>query len=148
MKKKISLFLASVLTIVALPLGAMAAASPTTTVVAGSVTDNGHGVKGAKVVVVCNSHSAKTTSGAGGGYEVTFTTKQCPNGKLATVVATKGGLGGTNSSTVKNFDATDDVAIVNISLPEFGLAAGIGATLIGGGAFLAIRRRQLSGHQA
>jgi hypothetical protein len=146
MKKKISLFLASVLTIVALPVAAMAA--PTTTIVTGQVTDNGVGVKGAKVVVVCNNFSKKTTSGAGGGYEVAFTVTQCPNGKVANVVATKGDLGGVNNSKVKNFDATDNVAIVNVSLPEFGIAAGIGATIIGGGAFLVIRRRQLSGHKA
>jgi hypothetical protein len=146
MKKKISLFVASVLTIVALPVAAMAA--PTTTVVTGAVTNNGKDVKGAKVTVVCNNFSKKTTTGSSGGYEVTFTAAQCPDGKLATAVATKGGLGGVSSSTVNNLDATDNVAIVNISLPEFGLAAGIGASLLGGGAFLVIRRRQLSGHQA
>jgi hypothetical protein len=146
MKKKISLFVASVITMVALPVAAFAA--PTTTDVNGQITNNGHGVKGAKVVVVCGGHSAKTTSGAGGGYEVTFTAKQCPDGKLATVVATKNGLGGTSSSTVKNFDATDNVAIVNVNLPEFGFVAGIGAAVIGAGAFLAVRRRQISGHEA
>jgi len=147
MKKRISLFVATLLTVVAVPAASFAANVVTN--VTGHVYENGIGVGGAKVTVVCNGNDKKTTTDASGAYVVTFNKDKCPDGSKATVVATKGSKGGANSGPVSpNGSDLLNIAMVNVDLPEFGLVAGIGATLIGGGAFLVIRRRQLSGHQA
>jgi hypothetical protein len=133
---------------VALIIPASSFALSPKTDITGVVTNGGHPVSGAKVVVVCNSNSRKDTTDATGTYLVQFPAAQCPAGTHVTVVATKGKKGGTNGATIHPTSNKLNVNIVNVDLPEFGLIAGIGASLIGGGAFLVIRRRQLSGHQA
>lgn len=146
MKKRFSLFVATVLTIVALPVAAFAA--PSFDTIKGTIYNGSGGVvNNALVTVICDSHVKRTHSASDGSYSVQYNVKQCPDGTIASVTATLGNKGGEKNAKV-NGTTIDNVTIVNVSLPEFGLVAGIGATLIGGGAFLVIRRRQLSGHQS
>ena len=134
---------------IALLIPASSFALSAKTDITGVVTTSGHTVvSGAKVVVVCNGKSRKDTTNASGSYLVQFPAKLCPSGDKATVVATKGSEGGTNNAIITSATTKLNVNIINVSIPEFGLIAGIGATLIGGLAFFVIRRRQLSGHQA
>ena len=146
MKKRIALFITTVFAVVALPVSTFAAAA--TTDVTGTVTSNGHGVKGAKVTVVCDHHAKTDTTDASGAYLVVFKAKDCPAGSHVDVVAKKKKQGGYNSGTATPVDTKLNVAMVNVSLPEFGLIGLTGAAIIGGGAFMVMRRRQLSDHQA
>jgi hypothetical protein len=133
---------------IALLIPASSFALSAKTDITGVVSNNGHPVSGAKVTVVCNNNARHDTTDGTGTYLVQFPATKCPAGAHATVVATKGKKGGTNSETIHSTTNKLNVNIINVSLPEFGLVAGVGASLIGGGAFLVIRRRQLSGHQA
>lgn len=143
--KKIALFLATVIAVVALPVSSFAATSFDT--IKGTIYNGSGGVvNNALVTVICDSHVKRTHSASDGSYSVQYNVKQCPNGTIASVTATLGHKGGEKNAKV-NGTTIDNVTIVNISLPEFGLAAGIGAAIIGGGAFLVIRRRQLSASQ-
>ena len=151
MKKAVISVLATVSLIAMLPATALAApqpSKPTQTIITGTVTDNGKDVKGAKITVVCNNHSRTAKTDANGEYSVTYPVSQCNDNTKATVVATKAGLGGVNSgtpSTYSNGKTEIDVAIVNVSLPEFGIATGFVASTAGAGAFMVMRRRQFSG---
>lgn len=146
MKKKVSIFLAAILSIVVFP-AATFAAGPTTDVT-GVVTNNGKPVVHAHVIVICDNNKKSTFTDSTGTYLVTYKAAKCPDGATANVTATQGNKGGVNSGKVNGVTEKLNVAIVNVSLPELGLVTGIGAGLIGGGAFLAIRRRQLSDHRA
>src|ERR1700689_3071367 len=145
MKKRISLFIATLATLVALPASALAAS---TSAIAGTVTSNGNPVSGASVSVTCNGHTLTSGTTVAGAYLVRFSpATNCPAGSTAHVTATKGGHSGSKSGTVNNLGADINLAIVNVSnVPEFGMAAGISAAILGGGAFMVVRRRQLSEH--
>jgi hypothetical protein len=145
--KKFALSIATTLG-VALIIPASTFALSAKTDITGVVTNGGNPVPGAKVTVVCDNNARHDTTDNTGTYLVQFPAKQCPAGDKATVVATKGKKGGTNSTTINQTSNKLNVNIVNVSLPEFGVAAGVGASLIGGAAFMVVRRRQLSGHQA
>jgi len=129
-------------------LGLFAVASPTSaltpsfTVVAGKVTNNGQAVNSADVTVVCNTHSQNAVTNAQGDYGVTYDPADCPNGKIATVVASKTGMGGTNSGKVDGVSTNLNIAIVNVSIPEFGVIAGFASVAMAGGLFIFMRRRQ------
>jgi hypothetical protein len=142
MKKVIAAFLASLAMLLMIPASSFAAASKTD--ITGTVYNNGKPVVGAKVVVVCNNNSRKDTTDSTGAYLVQFTAAQCPAGDKATVVATYKKLGGTNSATISSTTDKLNVNIVNVSLPEFGVIAGVAAAIAGAGAFLVIRRKQLA----
>jgi hypothetical protein len=146
MKKILSGTLATLLLILAIPASSMAAAAQTD--ISGNVTNGGNPVKGASVTVVCNGHTKHTTTGNKGGYLVVFTKKNCPDGSSATVSASKSSMGGSSSGTVNSETNKLNVAVVNVSVPELGTYAAIAAGLIGGGAFLVIRRRNLSENKA
>ena len=146
-KKLIMAFLATIGIAIAMPIAAMAA--PAQTDVTGTVTNSGHPVAGAHVTVTCNGHSRNTITDSKGAYLVIFSQLQCPTGKTATASATKKHVGsGSNTGSV-NSAGNDklNIAIINIALPEFALLTGIGAAIAGGGAFLAIRRRELNGNR-
>ena len=148
MKKRISLFIATVATLVALPAATFAV--PVTeggiTDVAGTVTSNGSPVSGASVSVNCNGNILTSGTTAAGGYIVQFPASECPDGSTAHVTASKGGGSGSKSGTVNGLTADINLAIINVSIPEFGVIAGVSAAILGSGAFLAMRRRQL--HQS
>jgi hypothetical protein len=144
MKKLLLTILAAVGIAVMIPAASFAASTQTD--VTGTVTNNGQVVSGASVTVVCNNHSKTTTSDSTGAYLVTFSGKNCPDKSQATVVAHKAGKGGVSNGTVNPYGSLDlNVAIINVALPEFGIVTGIGAAVVGAGAFLVIRRRQLGG---
>src|SRR5580658_8593451 len=115
MKKKISLFLATVVGIVALPAASFAASA--TTEVSGVVTDGGNPVVGAHVIVICDNNKKSTTTDSTGTYLVNYKASLCPNGASANVTAFKGNAGGVNGGKVKDLTEKLNVAIVNVSLP-------------------------------
>ena len=131
--------------IIMLPAVSFAASNSST--ISGTVTNNGKPVNGASVTVVCNNNVKKTKTTAAGAYSVTYKPASlCPNGAKATVVATLKKKGGVNTGTVLG-NGTDhgviNVAIINVDLPEYGVVIGGIAAILGAGAFLVIRRRQL-----
>lgn len=142
---------------VLLPASTFAAKSVTD--VSGTVTYNGSPAAGAKVTVTCDSTSKNTTTASDGTYLVQFNATKCPSGANVSVNATKTVTTGTgkkknkhtvtgmNNGTVNNA-GTDrvNVAIIPniVLLPEFGFVTAAGATIIGGGSLLAIRRRSLN----
>lgn len=142
MKKRILLFIATVLSVVAIPVATFAV-SPTTDVT-GVVTHNSAAVQGANVTVTCNGHNGNDTTDSTGTYLVVFSATDCPHGETASVTAQKGGLSGSNSGPVNGVTNKLNVAVVDVSVvPEYGMIGLTGAAVIGGGAFLAVRRRQL-----
>jgi hypothetical protein len=149
MKKKILSALTSGFALaILLPATSFAASAQTD--VNGTVTYKGNPVKHAHVSVTCGSTTKNVQTDASGAYLAVFSAKKCPKGSTVTVNASKSGDGsGSNTGTV-NPEDTDklNVAIVNVSLPEFGLLTAGAATVAGGTAFAVVRRRQLSGHQA
>lgn len=143
------LFLSMITTlgvILLLPVAALAA--PTSTVVSGIVTDkDGKPVAGATVSVICNGNTKTDTSDASGAYAVSFTLAQCPSGKTAQVVASKGNNNGVNSGVVNAGHADVNIAVLNVkitSAPEFGLITAAAASIVGGGGFMMMRRRAYS----
>jgi hypothetical protein len=140
-KKLLTASLATILVAIAIPATSMAAAAQTD--ISGTVTNNGKVVSGAKVTVVCDNNSRKDTTDSSGGYLVHFPAAQCPNGATVYVTATDSKKGGDTTGKVNADTSKLNVSIVNVALPEFGTYAAIGATLLGGGAFMVIRRRQL-----
>lgn len=148
MKKRISLFIATALAVVALPAAAFAASGFTD--VSGTVTDGGVSVgKGITVTVKCNGNVLTDKTDKSGTYFVQFTKKECKKNSTITVTTSKyKGVKGKATGTATKDTNKLNVALINVSVPEYGLIGLAGATVIGGAAFLAVRRRQLSGHQA
>src|SRR6476469_2552399 len=134
MKKFFLSMLVTLGVVLAMPMAAFAA---TSTVISGIVTDkDGKPVMGATVSVVCNGNTKTDTTDISGAYGVTFTDAQCPNGKTAQGVASKGNANGANSGTVKTGHAYINLAVLNVkitSAPEFGVITAIAASLVGGG---------------
>lgn len=149
MKKKLLTLLAAFGIVgVLAPATVLAAPAPTTTktVISGVVTDSSKGgkpVRHARVTVVCNNHAKTTTTDKNGAYSVTFKPGQCGVGSKVTVVATKSGSGGVSTSTVTAGTIKLNVAIVNVSLPEFGIITGFAGGAAAVAAFFVIRRRQV-----
>jgi hypothetical protein len=141
MRKLLLSVFVSLAAIIAFPLSASAAAAQTD--VSGTVTNNGVGVSGAKVTVVCDNNARHDTTDASGGYLVTYPAKDCPAGSHVDVVATKKKSGGYDSGTANPIDTKLNVALVNVSLPEMGLITGAAAVLGAGVTFLVVRRRQI-----
>jgi hypothetical protein len=146
MKKFLSSMIATLGIVILLPVAALAA--PASTVIAGIITDkDGKPVAGATVSVICNGNTKTDTSDAAGAYGVSFTLAQCPSGKTAQVVASKGNNNGVNSGVVNAGHADINIAVLNVKItaaPEFGLITAAAASLVGGGAFMMMRRRSFS----
>jgi hypothetical protein len=124
----------------------------TCTEVDGTITNASHaGVVGATVTVTCDGHTLQDTNNVGDVYAVFFSQADCPPGAVASVSATKGGASGSSSGSVSptGLPVIVNVAVVSVSLvPELGVITGLGAAIIGGGAFLVIRQQKLGAHQA
>jgi hypothetical protein len=146
MKKVILGALSSLLLILAVPAASFAAAAQTD--VSGTVTDNGSLVQGADVTIMCNGLTRHTTTGGKGAYLFVFQKVNCPDGSNVTVTATKASMDGSNSGSVNSESNKLNVAIINVSLPELGAFAAGGAAILGGGAFLAVRRNELKKHNS
>lgn len=125
--------------------GAMAITVPTPTVVAGIVyeSDNITPVPGASVEIECDGATGSATSIGDGSYTVNFTGTSCDVGDTAYVTATKDEQSGTASGLVNDWIVVR-VAVVNVSIPEFGAIAGITTILASGISFLVIRKRTLA----
>jgi hypothetical protein len=146
--KRILLSIASALAALIL-IPAIASASPGTTEVSGVISFNGtHVGKGILVTVNCKGNILTDKTNKSGTYLVTFTKQQCPKNSNVTVTATVNGDTGSSTGKAKKDTNKLNVAIVNVDVPEFGLITAGAATLIGGAAFMVVRRRQISGHQA
>lgn len=133
---------ALVVAVVILPASVLATRSNTD--VTGYVTDNGQAVNKADVRVTCQGDTKHTKTDSSGAYLVVFPAQKCPDGSVVTVSASEGGVSGTTSGTVLRETTRLNVAVINVSVPELGWLTGIAAAVIGGAAFLVIRRRQLS----
>jgi hypothetical protein len=116
--------------------------TPPQTDVTGVITKSGVAVAGANVQVTCMGNvETDSMTDAAGSYLVVFSATDCPSGSTVSVVAEKDGESGTASGTANGLTTKLNVAIVNVSIPEYGL---IGAILAGGagiGAIAFARRR-------
>jgi hypothetical protein len=143
MKKILATALTSLSIVILMPAASFAAVKQT--IVSGTVYLNNTSttVGSANVLVSCNGHVGNDVSDANdGGYSVTFSAADCPNGSSASVVATKGGLKGSANGGVNKLTSSLNVGIVDVSVvPEFGTIAGIAAIALSGGAFLVVRRK-------
>lgn len=143
-KKLVGTFLAVAFAMLGFaPLTASAAAPQTD--VTGVITANSVVVSGAFVTVMCQGFTQTDTTDAHGSYLVIFTTAQCPFGSTVKVMAQKGGHSGTSTGTAQGLTTKLNVAIVNVSIPEFGWIAGIIAIGTGIGAIAFTRRRSHQG---
>jgi hypothetical protein len=147
--KKILLAMAVMFSLVLLPAG-VASANSSSTEVSGKVTLNHHRVRHAEVTVTCNGHSRTTTTDWQGNYSVKFWSGQCNQGDTITVTASKGSASGENTYVKRRPRQRCDygsiyinVALEDVSVPEFGPAEVITAALVAGGTFFMVRRRSL-----
>jgi len=107
---------------------------------------NNAGVSGATVDVTCDHSNVNTTlqtiSDVDGSYLQIFDSDKCAFGDLVSVNAQKGNLAGSNDGAVCTAqDCSFPVALVDVTVPEFGVLAGAIA-LIGTIAVLVFMRRQ------
>jgi hypothetical protein len=155
MKKTFGLF---ILATMLLTVGFASASVPVcatfeTTFVSGIITDATNGnaaVAGASVTVDCNGNLEYATSDALGGYEVQYTTAECPLNSAVSVSATYDGLNG-NSNSVSWSSLNQQVGclqlIVNVAcadvplVPEFGTLVGVLTALGAVGVFFVVRRK-------
>lgn len=126
----------------AIGMAAPAMAAPAETDVTGVVTENQVAVAGATVTVLCNGKSEVDTTDAFGSYLVHFVSADCPFGSTVKVTAVKGGKSGVSSGTVQGITTKLNLAIVNVSIPEFGVVATLMAGGVGIGLIAYMRRRQ------
>lgn len=127
-------------------VGSASAAAPQTDIT-GVVTENHVAIGNANVSVWCNGNTQMDTTDAFGSYLAIFTTAECPFGSTAKVTAEKDGKSGVMTGTVQGLTTKLNLAIVNVSIPEYGL---LGAVVAGGAGVAMItfmRRRQDQGLQ-
>ncbi len=122
-------------------VGAHVAALPAQTDVTGVITERHVAVAGALVTIVCGGATQRDISDGSGSYLVAFQTAQCPFGSTVQVTAQKDGKSGVASDTVRGVTTKLNLAIVNVSIPEYGM---IGTLLAGaaGVGFIAYQRRR------
>ena len=116
--------------------------------ITGVITENQTAVADAKVTVTCNGHTETDTTDAFGSYLVTFQSGDCPFGTTVKVAAQKGTMSGVASGTVQGITTKLNLAIVNVSIPEYGMIGGIIAGGAGVGMIAFARRRQKQNLQA
>jgi len=126
-------------------LGVVASVSAATpAAVTGTVYGPGNTtISGATVTVTCNSVTEPSVfSDIDGSYYVIFNETDCGYNTPVTVSAVKGSESGTNTGlTCANAeDCEIPVALVDVSIPEFGVIAGAFALLAGIG-IVAYRRK-------
>jgi hypothetical protein len=93
------------------------------------------------VTVLCNGHTETDTTDSHGSYLAVFVRADCEFGSTVKVTAQKGGKSGVASGTVQGITTKLNLAIVNVSIPEYGT---IGTILTGGAGvgLIAYRRRK------
>lgn len=117
-------------------------AAPPQTDVTGVITENSVAVAGANVTALCNGNTQLDTTDAFGSYLVIFTTAECPFGSTVKITAEKDGKSGVMSGTVQGLTTKLNLAIVNVSIPEYGLIGTLAAAGAGVGFMAYARRRQ------
>jgi hypothetical protein len=127
--------------LLALVGSAVAQCGPGETIVGGQITELDHvtPVSGATVTVDCNGVTESATSLADGSYVVCYDKEDCTVGQDAYVSAVKDGASGDNNGKVIGRTMLD-VAIVNVSIPEFGVVAA-GTVLVGSVVLFAMMRK-------
>jgi hypothetical protein len=110
--------------------------------VVGTIYDGNHNeVEGAKVLVTCHGLTREATSQADGDYWVQFEEyTPCMVNDPVTVTATKGTMTGTETDNVEEYSLID-LAIVDVTIPEFGTIAAA-AALAGAGAVYFLRQKK------
>jgi hypothetical protein len=141
MKQKIVTLLAIVVASTGL-VTTTVGAEPPATEVTGVITENQVAVDGASVTAKCNGNTQTDTTDAYGSYRVLYAAADCPFGSTVKVTAQKGGKSGVASGTVQGITTKLNLAIVNVSIPEYGLIGGALAAVAGMGAIVYTRRRQ------
>ena len=117
------------------------------TIVAGTIfnEDYTETMEEANVTVSCvhdNVTSVETTlSALDGVYGVEFYVAECGEGDTVSVYAEKGEMSGTETGIVHDFDLTVNLAIINVTIPEFGLLIGAFTLVAGAGIFFLVRRK-------
>ena len=140
MKKKL-LGLAVLAAFMVLGFAPATNALPPQTDVTGVITEKGNAVAGATVKVTCMGFERTDITDANGSYLVTFASVECPFGTTVKVTATKNGKSGSASGTVQGITTKLNIAIVNVSIPEYGWVGGVLAAGVGVGAIAFTRRR-------
>lgn len=142
MKKSIILgisLMAFVLAVSAAP-GVASAASPVTRVT-GVINHDGQPVAGAEVTAICGAATETDVTDAEGSYLATFAATDCPLGSVAQIKAKKGEMSGSASGDVQGVSTRLNTAVVNASLPEYGLIGSLVAVAAGAGVIAFSRRR-------
>jgi hypothetical protein len=142
MSKKIVLGLLATIVTMSGAAAASVNALPRQTDITGVITDNHVAVADAHVTVTCMGNVQTDVTDDHGSYLVTFGGAECPFGETVKVAAQKDGRSGVSSGTVMGITTKLNLAIVNVSIPEYGL---IGAIMAGGagiGLIAYTRRRQ------
>ena len=144
MKKIIFILVLIAITFTSLPTAvtyAVTKVDESPVAVTGKVTNNSLPVSGAIVSVKCEVTTVTATTNSNGTYAVIFNNPLCLTGDTVTVTATSGSLIGSNSALVIGNSCNTNVIVVNVSVPEFGILTTLSASVISGGAFIAVRRR-------
>jgi hypothetical protein len=114
-----------------------------TVIVAGKIYESDHitPVANATVDVYCrDNHKGPITSLSDGSYYTSYNCEQCALGDAVTVYAFKGPASGNSVGTVYSWTPSIDVAVVNVSIPEFGVIAA-SVAMIGAFAGILVLRR-------
>jgi len=124
---------------------ASAGATPAQTDITGVITANSVAVQGASVTVLCDGNTLMDTTDAHGSYLTVFPIAKCAFGSTVKVTAQKGGHSGVATGTVQGLTTKLNLAIVNVSIPEYGVIGALTAGGAGLGVFAFVRRRQSQG---
>lgn len=116
--------------------------------VSGTVYDeSSNPVSGGSVTVYCAAESQTVPIGADGSYGATFSQSDCKVGDTASAVATTSEGSGTNSGVVQNTAVNGpvvdlDIAVLDITVPEFGQIAGVLTAVGSAGSYLVYKLKR------
>jgi hypothetical protein len=153
MKKLLSIV--GTLALVLVPMASISADSApvSTDSVEGYVSQNNSPATGATVTATCNGATGSTTTYGNSGpespgdYSLTLSPSGlCTSTDTVTVVAHKGGASGQTSQPYGSLGVGNvNIALVNVSIvPELGALTGAGAAILGGAAFMVVRRKHIN----
>lgn len=146
---KITVGIATLATALALSAGQVMAQVIAQTWVSGTVYNSSHvPVSGGSITVHCGSATQVASIGADGNYGVSFSQTDCKAGDTASATASTSDGSGSNAATVENTTVNGpivdlDVAVVDITVPEFGMIGGMVTMLGAAGSYLYMRAKSL-----
>ena len=144
--KKIILAVLAFLALILVTSVSVNALVPSLTVVSGKVFElNSSVVDGATVTVNCTHNNVSTlkttTSVADGTYSVVFPVAKCAPGDVVEVTAIKDDATGTGDGTVEHSGrCIVNTALIDVTIPEFGVIAGTLALIAGIGVIVYRRK--------